>query len=130
MRLNNATPTKTILDTGPLLKEYRNYLEVNWLFTVDLGSLISIIVSCYYYTGTAHDELEKFINGLDPEFFHVKSDVTSLQVEFVKTVVRNLVQDLDEYFNNARLLQHEYFNHEYDGMLPDGSIVLRSRESQ
>lgn len=118
---------KVILDTGKILQEYRSYLETNWLFTVDLGSLLSIIVSCYYYTGTAHDELEKFINGLDPEFFHAKTENSSLQIEFVKTVVKNLVQDLDEYFTNARLLQYDYFNYEYEGMLPDGSIVLKPR---
>lgn len=123
----NNPRTFTILDTGPFIREYRSYLESNWLFTVDLGSIFSIIFSCYYFTGTAHDELEKFINSLDPDFFHVKADVPSMQVDFVKMVLRKLVQDLDEYINNARLLQHEYFNHEYDSMLPDGSIVLRSR---
>lgn len=67
-----------ILDIGLFIREYCFYFEFNWLFIVDLGSIFFIIFSCYYFIGIVYDELEKFINSLDFDFFYVKVDVLSM----------------------------------------------------
>ena len=115
---------KLILDTAEIVSIYKEYLEVNWLFTVDISSLISIIVSCYYFPPLANQELEKVLNNLDREFFEIKSAVNDLQFEFAQLIVKRLARTIDEYLTDIGIQQYEYFPYEFERLLPDGAIVL------
>lgn len=116
-----------VLSTSKIVSKYKENLEVSWLFTVDLQSIVSLVISCYYFVPNAPIELEKLVNSITPDFLETKAANSFIQVEYVVCVLKSLIRELSTYMEEAGFLQYEYLPFNFDRLLQSGDIVLRKK---
>ena len=125
--LQKSLPDVLVLSTSRIVSKYKENLEVSWLFTVDLQSIVSLVISCYYFVPNAPIELEKLVNSITPDFLETKAANSFIQVEYVVCVLKSLIRELSTYMEEAGFLQYEYLPFNFDRLLQSGDIVLRKK---
>lgn len=113
-----------ILTTPVFLEEAKGQLNQGWLFNIDMDALLSAAFGCFEATDKVQEELQMLMASILSDFYDTKGNEGEIQKNFVATVVKHLVLNLEQYLKDYGFLQHGQFPYRYKTLLPDGSIVL------
>jgi hypothetical protein len=117
-------PKILILDLGSNISDLNTHLiEENWLPTIDLESLLSVIFSCFINHMDISKNIQRTLSWLISDGCEFK-EISDIQRSYINHVIMEITQQIYDLLYSKGFLVSEYFPYEFRNIIQGNSVVL------
>ncbi len=120
----NNLPDFIILDISDIIQDCEEQLSQSWIFTVDIEFVLQNLFNCFIDVQNTDNSLSQFYNWLRVEGLEVKSENTTLQIDFVIHVIKETANSILNKLIEYGYYDYEFFPYRFKSKLSDSNITL------